>query len=140
MRRAGLLAVAAALALALPTATSGAAGDPATTAARGGDDLTITFILRSKDGRATAIKRFRWQNLTTTCDGPVEVDVNGSIRKMRVNKRNRFRKTLTRPDGQVKVKGKVSGDLARVRGTIRAQGDFGGQTGCDSGKVRWRAA
>ena len=141
MKRATLALAGTIAALALPVATTGAtSADSAATAQRGGQDLVIRFTLRSRGGEPTKIKRFRWENLTLTCNGGVTVDANGLIRTMEINDRNRFRGSVNRDGRRVKVRGRVSGDLSTVKGTIRARGPFAGATGCDSGRVRWKAS
>jgi hypothetical protein len=132
----GILALGGMIALALPVAADGE------TAAvmRGGDDYEISFVLRTFNGEPIALKRFRFKKLDVTCDGGTVVEVRGRIRSIPVNDRNRFRAVLRRGAKVVRVKGKVSGDLDTVRGTIRARGDFGPKAqNCDSGRVRWRA-
>ena len=141
MKRATLALAGTIAVFALPVAATGAtSADSAAKAQRGGQDLVIKFTLRSRGGEATKIKRFRWNNLTLECNGGVTVDTEGLIREMEVNDRNRFRGSVNRDGRRVKVRGRVSGDLDTVRGTIRARGPFAGATGCDSGRVRWKAS
>jgi hypothetical protein len=133
---AGVLAV-----LALPIGASGAGGDSDTAAKalRGGQELKIRFTLRTRDDEPVRLARFRFNNLLVNCDDLVQVNVDGKIRSLPVNDRNRFSKTLRRPGKKVRVKGRVSNDLERVVGRIRGEGDFSGGRNCDSGWVRWRA-
>ena len=133
---AGVLAV-----LALPIGASGAGGDSATAtkALRGGQELKIRFTLRTNDGEPVRLARFRFNNLLVNCDDLVQVNVDGKIRSLPVNDRNRFSETLRRPGKKVRVKGRVSNDLKRVVGRIRGEGNFSGGRNCDSGWVRWRA-
>jgi len=133
----GILALAGvALLLAVPVAASGD-----TAKVRGGDNFEIRFTLKSVNGEPTALRRFRFSKLDAECNGGATIiQVRGKIRKLEVNNRNRFSETLRRSGKKVRVKGKVSGDLETVRGTIRARGDFSdANQNCDSGIVRWKA-
>jgi hypothetical protein len=127
-------------ALAVPAAATAGDGaaDAAAKAQRGGQ-LNIKFVLNSRDGEPVALKRFRFENLRATCADDI-VNVSGKIRTIPVNDRNRFRKTVRRNGKLVKVRGRVSNDLDRVRGTIRARGDFAGAENCDSSRVHWSAS
>jgi hypothetical protein len=126
--------------LALPLSASGDTGATDVTALRGaGGAFEISFTLRSRDGEPTALKRFRFSHLEATCAGGATVEVEGRIRRIPINDRNRFSKTVRRPGKRVRVKGRISGDLEVVRGTIRARGAFGDAVNCDSGRVHWRA-
>jgi hypothetical protein len=132
----GILALAVASALlALPVAASGDA-----LRAQGGDDFEIRFTLKSRGGEPTALKNFRFSKLDTPCFSGAVVQARGRLPFIKVNDRNKFSDSLRRGGKRVRVKGRVSGDLGTVRGTIRAQGNFGpGAQNCDSGKVRWVA-
>jgi hypothetical protein len=136
MKKGILALVGVGAALTIPVVSTGGAS-----AAAGGDDFEIRFTLKSFDGEPVALKRFRFSKLNGTCDGGVTVEVRGKFGTIEVNDRNRFSESIRREGRKVRVKGKVSGDLERVRGTIRATGDFppDGEN-CDTGKVRWRAS
>lgn len=140
--RKGIVAVVSLAALmAVPLSASGKAGPAGAEALRGaGGAFEISFTLKSRGGEPVALRRFRFSKLEVTCAGGATVQVRGRIRRIPVNDRNRFSKTVRRGDKRVKVRGRVSGDLERVRGTIRARGAFGTATSCDSGRVRWRAS
>lgn len=132
----GILALAMASALlALPVAASGDA-----LRAQGADDFQIRFTLKSRGGEPTALKRFRFSKLDTPCATGQLIQARGRLPFIEVNDRNRFSDSLRRAGRRVRVKGRVSGDLDVVRGTIRAQGNFSPTArNCDSGKVRWVA-
>lgn len=133
----GILALAGlATLLALPVVASGAAAQ-----AQRGNNFEISFTLKTTpDGEAKALKNFRFRKLEAACDDGATIDVRGKLPYIKVNDRNRFSDSLRRPSKKVRVKGRVSGDLDTVRGTIRANGDFGPTaTNCDTGKVRWVA-
>jgi hypothetical protein len=133
----GILALAVVSAvLAVPVTASG----DAFRAAQGRDDFRISFTLKSRGGEPVALKRFKFTRLDTPCPSGTIVQARGRIPFIKVNDRNRFSDSLNRARRKVRVKGKVSGDLNTVRGTIRAQGFFGpGASNCDSGRVRWVA-
>ncbi len=132
----GILALAMASALlALPVAASGDA-----LRGQGADDFQIRFTLKSRGGEPTALKRFRFSKLDTPCATGQLIQARGRLPFIEVNDRNRFSDSLRRAGRRVRVKGRVSGDLDVVRGTIRAQGNFSPTArNCDSGKVRWVA-
>ena len=132
----GILALAMASALlALPVAASGDA-----LRAQGGDDFQIRFTLKSRGGEPTALKRFKFSKLDTPCATGQLIQARGRLPFIDVNDRNRFSDSLRRAGRKVRVKGRISGDLDVVRGTIRAQGSFSPTArNCDSGKVKWVA-
>jgi hypothetical protein len=142
MMRKGIVAVLSLAALLLvPLSANGKAGSTGAESLRGaGGAFEISFTLKSRDGEPIALRRFRFSHLEATCAGGATVQVRGRIRRIPVNDRNRFSKTVRRDGKRVKVRGRVSGDLDTVRGTIRARGAFGTATSCDSGRVRWRAS
>jgi hypothetical protein len=135
MKRAILALAGVGAALAIPVAMTGGAA-----AAQGGDDFQISFTLKAVDGEPVALKNFRFSKLNGTCDGGTGVEVRGKLPFVKVNDRNRFSDSIRRNGRRVRVKGRVSNDLEKVRGTIRARGNFppDGEN-CDTGKVRWRA-
>jgi hypothetical protein len=135
MKRGMLALIVAAGALTLPIATSGGA-----LKAQGGDDFRISFTLNSQNGEPRSLKNFRFSKLNGRCNGGVTVQVRGRFPFIKVNDRNRFSDTLRRPGRKVRVKGRVSGDLRKVTGRIRAQGNFPPNAqNCDTGKVPWKA-
>lgn len=128
----GTLALAAFGALAALIVPAGASGGQA------GDNYRISLTLKTFNGEPTKIKNFRFSRLNATCDDGVKVEIRGRIRSMPVNDRNRFSGKLRRNGRTVWVKGKVSADLERVKGTIRAKGDYPPGENCGTGRVRWR--
>ena len=109
-------------------------------AARGGDDFVLLMTLKVTDGVPEAIKRFRFRKLDVVCDGDLVTEVRAKIQHIRVNDRNRFHKTVERSGRTIRVRGKVSEDQTRIRGTLRVRGDVGlTHQNCDSGRVFWRA-
>ena len=142
--RKGMLGAGVVVALvALSLATSGTAtgNEGGATALRGaGGAFEISFTLRSRDGEPVALRRFRFSNLEAQCDGGQEATVQGRIRRIPINDENRFSKTVRRNGKFVRVKGRVTNNLARVVGTIRVRGDFGTAVNCDTGRVHWSAS
>ena len=132
----GILALAAAAAvLAIPVAASGDA-----VKAKRGDNFQIRFTLKSNaQGEPIALKRFRFRKLSATCNGGVTRELRGRFPSIKVNDRRRFSESVHRNGKHVRVKGRVSRDLDKVRGTLRARGAFAGATGCDSGREQWVA-
>ena len=141
MKRGTFALVGLIAALVLPVGATGATSESDTTAQaqRGTQDLRIRFRLKSEDGEPTELRRFRFAHLLANCDELVQVYVEGRIGRLPVNRRNHFSETAREPGKKVQVKGRVSNDLKRVVGRIRAEGDFSGGRNCDSGWVRWRA-
>ena len=132
----GILALAMASALlALPVAASGDA-----LRAQGGDDFQISFTLKSRGGEPTALKRFKFSKLDTPCATGQLIQAAGGSRSSPSTTATGSPTRLRRAGRKVRVKGRVSGDLDVVRGTIRAQGHFSPTArNCDSGKVKWVA-
>ena len=128
--------------LALPVAATGSSesstsvsGLSAKAAAQRGEQ--INFRLVFEGNTPIKVKRFRFEGLQTTCDGGVDVEIDGFKRFMRVNDNRVFRGVDRKPDGKVKIAGEVF--HARVEGKLRAEGNFGPGQNCDSGIVRWVA-
>ena len=129
--------IAAALTPAISTA------DPASrdgqSANRGGQDLQLTFVVRSVNGEPTKIRKFRFENLTAACNQGGPVDVRGQLDTMRVNDAGKFDGNARKDGGKVHVEGVVKNGGDVVKGTIRASGKFLPARGCDSGRVEWKA-
>ena len=124
-------------AAALP-ATSTAGGSAKESASRGGEGLEITFTIRSVNGEATQIRRFRFKNFTVNCAEGGPVDVRGRIRRMKINDQGNFDGTLREAGGKIHVEGDVKGGGRRVKGTLKATGKFAPAEGCNT-KVAWEA-
>lgn len=138
-----IITLATAVAIAAIPATANAAGtsDAAGKAlARGGQDLSITFVIKTLDGKPVEIDKFKFSNLTATCDGGATmIDVKGSIGTMKVNDKGKFDGNAKKGGGKVHVEGDSNSKGTKVKGTIRAKGMLGNASGCDSGKVKWVA-
>lgn len=142
MKRLTGFAVAAIAAGALTFAPSAGAGEADTTVAkqRGGNDLSISFVVRYRldNGEPTKVKEFKFKKLTTTCDGPVLLDLKGKIGTMKVNKDREFKGNVKFSGGKVVVKGTTKKFGASSKGTIKGVGNFGPNTNCNTGKVAWK--
>jgi hypothetical protein len=136
-----ILIMAAALAAAVPaTSSAGVASNEGEAVERGGQDLVITFTVRTVNGEPTKIKKFKFDNLTTTCDVGGPVDLSGRIGGfMKVNDKGKFDGKVSDGSAKVSVKGEVKQNGKKVEGTIRGKGDFPPAEGCNSGKVKWEA-
>ena len=80
------------LLLALPVAAEGDSGD--SVRALRGDNFHISFALKSRDGEPTAIRRFKFSQLTAECAGGATVEVRGRIRFIEVHDNRRFSEAL----------------------------------------------
>ena len=136
-----ILMVAAVVTAAALPATSSAGTAVSGVAARGGQDLQISFTVRSLNGTPVKIKKFKFKNLTATCNVGDPVDVKGKIGgSMPINDKGKFDGKVSNGSAKVVVDGEVKQGGAKVKGTIRAKGDFKTGQGCDSGKVKWEAS
>jgi hypothetical protein len=117
---------------------SARAGENGGAQAAKGARLQLRFVVVKQGRVPIAIKRFRFTGLRTSCNTGT-VTLRGKVGRINVNN-NRFRHTIRKPAGTVRIKGRFRSGGNRVKGTIRGRGNFGGQNGCDSGKVRWRAS
>jgi len=136
-----ILMVAAVVTAAALPATSSAGTAVSGEAARGGQDLQISFTVRSLNGTPVKIKKFKFKNLTATCNVGDPVDVKGKIGgSMPINDKGKFDGKVSNGSAKVVVDGEVKQGGAKVKGTIRAKGDFKTGQGCDSGKVKWEAS
>ncbi len=137
-----ILMVAAVVTAAVLPATSSAGTAVSGEAARGGEDLQISFTVRSFNGKPVEIKKFKFKNLTATCNvGDPAVDIRGKIGgTMPINDKGKFDGKVSNGSAKVVVNGEVKQGGAKVKGTIRAKGDFKTGQGCDSGKVKWEAS
>ena len=140
MKKGLIVAALAATAVAVPATSSADSAQKST--AKGGPDLTITFILKSVGNDPKEVKDFKFKNFTVTCavGGPVEV--KGSIPKMGVNDNDKFDGVAKTNDGngKVLVDGEVKQNGNKVVGTLKAKGDFGGGAEDCKTKVSWEAS
>ncbi|HEY8465365.1 MAG TPA: hypothetical protein VIL04_01020 [Solirubrobacterales bacterium] len=131
------------LALLLAAPTLASAGEAPTAArgaeAKGSPQLSVRFILRTVNGKPVELRRFRFLRLEATCKGGTSVRIKGKVSRIKVKGNKTFRHIIKRKGKSVRIEGRVRGGGSRVTGFLRAKGKFGGQTGCDSGKVRWKA-
>jgi hypothetical protein len=133
-----LMLAAIAIVAAVP-ATSNADTAGKSTAARGGQDLEIKFILRSIDGEPAQVKNFKFKKFTVECAVGGPVDASGEVAKMNINNTGKFDGTAKDGAAKVKVEGQVKQNGQKVTGTLKASGDFGAAEDCDS-KVNWEAS
>jgi hypothetical protein len=142
-RRSPFLAALAALALAAP-----AAGAADRVELKGvGPEPSVSLQLVTVNGKPFKVNKFKFFNIPVQCDGGAALLVtrNKALPAMRVNNRNRFGATFDFQGAEeVTVRGKITDGGASSKGSLRVRGNFtvdGVQyTGCDSGKVKWRAA
>jgi hypothetical protein len=135
-----ILTVAAIAVVAAVPATSGADTESKSTAARGGGNLKVTFVLQSLDGKPVRIKDFKFKNFTVTCAVGGPIDVKGEIAKMRINDKGKFDGTVRKGDAKVHVEGEVRRKGKKVLGFLKAKGDFGGGAEDCLTKVNWEAS
>ena len=137
MKKGLIVAAFAAAAVAMPATSSADSAQKST--AKGGPDLSITFILESVGNDPKKVKDFKFKNFTVTCavGGPVEV--KGSIPKMGVNDKGKFDGSAKKGDAKVLVDGEVKQNGNKVVGTLKAKGDFGGGAEDCNTKVNWEA-
>jgi len=141
MKRTLMVAVVVAAAVLPATSNAGTSVRGSDSAGRGGQDLAIQFTVRSFNGKPTEIKKFKFENLTATCNVGGPVDVKGKIGgSMSINDKGEFDGKVSDGAAKVLVEGDVKRGGAKVKGTIRAKGDFNAGQGCDSGKVKWEAS
>jgi hypothetical protein len=136
-----LMAAVLVVAAVLPATSSAGAMRDGQAAERGGQDLSISFTLRSVDGVPAEVRKFKFKNLTATCNVGGPIDVNGNIGgSMAINNKGKFDGKVTNGDAKVVVEGEVKRGGAKVKGTIKAKGDFPPAQGCNSGRVKWEAS
>jgi hypothetical protein len=109
---------------------------------RGGGDLR--FVTKVRHGETVKVKRFVFNHVPMACDdGDSTVGDPGTPPPpMKVNSRHKFHGRFSSSGGRrhLRIKGKLKRDDRKATGILRVRGDFGGtSTGCDTGKVRWRA-
>ena len=137
-----ILISAALAAAAFAPATSSADSAGKASAARGGNDLEITFILRSTpQGKPVQIKDFKFKHFTATCTVGGPVEIKGSIPKMNINDAGKFDGNAKSQNGNAKVhvEGEVKQNGNKVKGTLKSSGDFGGGAEDCKTKVGWEA-
>jgi hypothetical protein len=135
MKRFFIVAALGATAL-VPAASSADTAGQATTA-RGGQDLSIPFVVRYIGNKPVEIRNFRFKNFTVTCAVGGPKDVKGEIESMKVNDRGKFDGNARKGDGKVHVEGDVKRS-GKVVGFLKATGKFGTAEGCNT-KVNWVA-
>ena len=134
-----ILTVAAIAVAAAVPATSSADTASKSTAARGGANLQIKFVLQSVDGEPRRIKNFRFENFTVNCAAGGPVDLKGEIEKMGINDNGKFDGNVRKGNGKVHVEGEVKQNGRKVIGFLKAKGDFGPGQDCLT-KVNWEAS
>ncbi len=126
---------------------AGAAAIPATssaddvgkeTAARGAQDLSIEFILRSLGNEPKEIKNFKFENFTVNCATGGPVEAKGKISEMKINGRGKFDGNAKKGKAKVHVEGEVKQNGKKVVGFLKSSGDFGNGENCKT-KVDWIA-
>jgi hypothetical protein len=138
MKKGLILAALAAMAVAMPATSS--ADSAKKSSARGGTDLSITFILESLGNEPKKIKNFKFKKFTVTCavGGPVEV--KGEISQMKVKDNGEFAGNAKKGDAKVHVEGDVKQNGDKVVGFLKGKGDFGGGAENCNTKVNWEAS
>lgn len=128
-------------AAALPAAADArdASVEPTAASAKGGG-FHVAFRVIHRDGDPIAVKRLRFRRLPVDCnEGPFFL--SGRIPgRFRVNDRDRFHATATDPNGgEVKVNGEFVDNDRKVRGRVKASGDFGANANNCEGAKRYVA-
>jgi hypothetical protein len=137
MKRALILAAIAAAAT-VPATSSADYAENAS--ARGGGDLEIKFDLFVRGNDPVRIENFRFNHFTATCAVNGPRDIKGSIGRIGLNDKEKFR-AVTRTDdrqGKVIVEGQVRRHGKKTVGTLKAKGDFVPAQDC-SAKINWIA-
>ena len=106
--------------------------------------VAVRFATKVRDGETIKVKRFVFKRVPMQCDdGPSTVDNVGTPPPpMRVNDEHRFRGNFESANGRkhLRIRGKLTNDDERARGTLRVWGDFGGgATNCNTRRTHWRA-
>jgi hypothetical protein len=138
MKKGLIVAALAATAVAMPATSSADSAQKST--ARGGSDLSITFILESLGNEPKAIKNFKFKRFTVACAVGGPVDVKGEISQMKVNDKGKFDGNAKKGDAKVHVEGEVKQNGNKVVGLLKAKGDFGGGAENCNTKVNWEAS
>jgi opacity protein-like surface antigen len=122
-------------ALAAPAVASAfdASVEPAESAKGGGFSVRFEVIKQGND--PVAVKRFKFRRLPVECTGGsflLKGKVGG---KLPVNNNGRFGATAIAPEGgEVKVNGEFVNNNQKVKGRVKATGDFEGIDNCEGAK------
>jgi hypothetical protein len=143
-------AVAAALALALAVPAAATAADDSYSASSAASasgapappSLSVSFTVRTLNGKPVKIKRFKANGIPLTCSDGTSGTTTEPIRfgkDMKVNKKRKFHGKRRLGPSTFIVKGKVR-RKGRARGTLRLSGPSATTPGvtCDSGHLTWR--
>ena len=145
MRRLAPLAlVVAALTIAAP------AGAATGYTAKGATEFRISFDVVFDDGEPARGRNFVFSRVVMTCESgpkpnPFKTKSLAPFGPFRVSRDGRFGRRFPSDDQNFRGETVIRGEFVtrkRVRGTLRIQGDYPDATyaGCDSGRLRWKAA
>src|SRR5688572_28346760 len=113
----------AAVAAAATVPASSSADTAERSSARGGNDLKITFDLLVQGNDPVRIENFKFKNFTATCTvgGPAEIE--GTIGKIGLNDKEKFRAVAktNNGEGKVIVEGQVRRHGKKTVGTLMAK-------------------
>ena len=130
----------AAVAAAATVPASSSADTAERSSARGGNDLKITFDLLVQGNDPVRIENFKFKNFTATCTvgGPAEIE--GTIGKIGLNDKEKFRAVAktNSGEGKVIVEGQVRRHGKKTVGTLKAKGNFGAAEDCGA-LISWKA-
>jgi hypothetical protein len=146
MKRLFVVGVACA-ALLVPSVASGSSMGSGSVQAKRGFDMGFTFTTNAK-GKPKKVKNFFFTEIPANCEvnGPVAFEASG-LGPYDVNRKRKFGgktnvnwgPTKRGNPGTITVKGQFNRKVTKAEGTIRATGDVGDNTGCDTGKAAWVA-
>jgi hypothetical protein len=91
--------------------------------------FSVTFTSLTRDGKIVAVKDLKFHGLKANCNNGKSVTVHGRFPRMPVNNR-KFRSTVVKDSGTVKVKGQFRHHGQKVTGRFKATGTFGNAFGC----------
>jgi hypothetical protein len=146
MKRLFVVGVACAALLA-PSLASGSVMGSGSVSAKGGFDMGFDFTVNSR-GKPKKVKDFFFTEIQADCEvnGPVGFEASG-LGPYDVNRKRKFgdkinvnwKPTKRGNPGTITVKGQYNRRITKAEGIIRATGDLGDNTGCDTGKAEWVA-
>jgi len=110
-------------------------------AAGGVNNAGVEISARIKNGSATKVKVFKWENVIGTCSGGNTGATTGQLPKAIAVKDGAFHATEKMNNGRttVTVSGSFKDHNTRMKGKLRVKGNAPGCSGIDTGTVKWSA-
>jgi hypothetical protein len=100
----------------------------------------VSFGASYIHGQPVKVRHFVYSNVAVSCNEGAATANNFThpLPAMKIDHRT-FEGSIDHRGRQVELTGRYNKQLTKIKGTLRVQGNVAGLTGCDSGRLRWKA-